>query len=135
MNSDNIIDSSSLNIKANYESIYKTSNDILQKDELTSLIKQIKETKESSNELGVEINGYWIEWKIFPDNIFLNKQSYKKYIFISAINSNIVLENYHDSFGILESIKVFMITIYTVFLLSIIIVLGNVTYKEFFKEK
>lgn len=135
MNSDNIVDSSSLNIKLDYESIYKTSNDILQKDELTSLIKQIKETKESSNELGVEINGYWIEWKIFPDNIFLNKQSDKKYIFISAINSNIVLENYHDSFGILESIKVFMITIYTVFLLSIIIVLCNVTYKEFFKEK
>ena len=46
-----------------------------------------------------------------------------------------VLENYNGSFGILESIKIFMIIIYTVFLISIIIVLCNVSYKEFFKEK
>ena len=134
MDSDNIVDSSSLTIK-DQESICKSSNDILQKDELSSLIKQIKETKESSNELSVEVDGYWIEWKIFPDNIFLNKQSDKKYIFISAINKNMVLENYNGSFGILESIKIFMIIIYTVFLISIIIVLCNVSYKEFFKEK
>lgn len=135
MDSDNIVDSSSLTIKSDKESIYKSSNDILQKDELSSLIKQIKETKESSNELTVEVDGYWIEWKIFPDNIFLNKQSDKKYIFISAINKSMVLENYNDSFGILESVKIFMIIIYTVFLLSIIIVLCNISYKEFFKEK
>ena len=135
VDSDNIVDSSSLTIKSAKESIYKSSNDILQKDELSSLIKQIKETKESSNELTVEVDGYWIEWKIFPDNIFLNKQSDKKYIFISAINKNMVLENYNDSFGILESIKIFMIIIYTVFLISIIIVLCNISYKEFFKEK
>ena len=53
MDSDNIVDSSSLTIKSDKESIYKSSNDILQKDELSSLIKQIKETKESSNELSV----------------------------------------------------------------------------------
>ena len=117
MDSDNIVDSSSLTIKSDKESIYKSSNDILQKDELSSLIKQI------------------IECKIFPNNIFLNKQSDKKYIFISAINKNMVLENYNGSFGILESIKIFMIIIYTVFLISIIIVLCNVSYKEFFKEK
>ena len=50
--------------------------------------------------------------------------------------SNVVAkENYNDSFGILEIIKIFMIIIYTVFLISIIIVLCNVSYKEFFKEK
>ena len=57
MDSDNIVDSSSLTIKSDKESIYKSSNDILQKDELSSLIKQIKETKESSNELTVETYG------------------------------------------------------------------------------